>query len=1222
MAILKRCLLLLLLSLIQANKLYNNLHQSPLQWQFKVLPTKCNFGGDRSCGQAKLQCKECPLNNGRTILFDGYEGNTYLFNPFHWAGDNGTWFYVTNNGPSRRLAFAMTSLNNDVAILHGGYSRSSFKALSDTWLFDFPSQKWSKLVDMAVSPPGRAYHTMAPMNRDINTVLMYGGSDDAFQQFSHTWTFQQTIGWKMVDVQKIHPSPRTYHNMVQINTNQVLLFGGIAALGSEKIGPKQDDSWIYDAIKGWNKLESTIHPTARSGHAMAGYGDGSPVLLNGGSGVQNTLFGDTWTFYNGNWKQVIKVSAAIGRLQFSMMTSISPSTVLLYGGTQAGSEPNSETWYWSFQSETWFNLEHATLRPINRVYHSMTRLLTDHVIMFGGQKCITQSCHVSEALSDTWVWSDGTGWEKWFDKDTSPPSARYMHSLAYVSEEKVLMFGGTNLINGISHKFQDTWLFETSPSAFQQQKTGWTQLSGNAESMPTARSGHVMASIGRGRVIVHGGVSSTNTFLQDLWLYEDEKQIASTSSTIWKKQNPKSPPSARSYHGIANLGDAALIFGGLAASYIRLDETWIYSSHLLPSGAEIGNWTELTKLNIAPSARIFHSMASIGNGKVVLYGGTDQMNIALDDSWLFHSSDTWIQLNAPMSPRNSFGMAFLKSSGLYSIFNTNRVIFFGGLVNYQQGYRLKSEVGSDTWAIDDGCPNGKAGPECIPCPVGTYKDNNTIHACQTCPFGTTTGSIGSNSPNDCVLCSNSTKYGVCTVDLAENHFQEWRCIGGAWGSECTRHCPGGFEFACNAHGTCSTGVNGTGTCNCYFFYTLTTDCAFPWMLVVLILLSAAVIAIIVFVCRRSRIGKAKSKEQLELTQSLLNHSRIEIDAQTRKIREPLDDNEKQKLLLHLDSLATIPTTNGVGRFIGTRELVTGVVEEATAGLSNYMCIDKAKVQTIMKNGEQAIITEIHQLGDMEVIGMLNYILNEPCSEKSYPNGIRDKGRSPTMHLIDFVNDENAVGAGLERAHVIALRLYTTLAYKSINDPLRDRSRFRKKEPHSLPATVLFIREAIKKLRAIANRDRTNNRNSQAGQKEQEEQTEQKEQKEQKVGKTKLSGGNKSMVLWRGLKSTHLSSRFKQEGGTELAPMSTTSNIDVAIKYGTCTAGSVIFKIQVPDAMASGADLSWVTAFPGEAEVLYPPLTFLRPTGRIQTVKSWVSGAEVTVVELIPDLSAE
>lgn len=211
----ERCLLLLLLSFIQANKLYNNLHQSPFQWQFKVLPTKCNFGGERSCGQATLQCKECPLNNGRTILFDGYEGNTYLFNPFR--GDNGTWFYVTNTGPSKRLAFAMTSLNNDVAILHGGYSRSSSQALSDTWLFDFSSQKWSKLMDMTVSPPGRAYHTMVPLNRDVNTVLMFGGSDNAFRQFSHTWAFQQTSGWKMVDVDvtksRPSPSPRTYHNI-------------------------------------------------------------------------------------------------------------------------------------------------------------------------------------------------------------------------------------------------------------------------------------------------------------------------------------------------------------------------------------------------------------------------------------------------------------------------------------------------------------------------------------------------------------------------------------------------------------------------------------------------------------------------------------------------------------------------------------------------------------------------------------------------------------------------------------------------------------------------------------------------------------------------------------------------------------------------------------------------------------------------------------------------
>ena len=31
----------------------------------------------------------------------------------------------------------------------------------------------------------------------------------------------------------------------------------------------------------------------------------------------------------------------------------------------------------------------------------------------------------------------------------------------------------------------------------------------------------------------------------------------------------------------------------------------------------------------------------------------------------------------------------------------------------------------------------------------------------------------------------------------------------------------------------------------------------------------------------------------------------------------------------------------------------------------------------------------------------------------------------------------------------------------------------------------------------------------------------------------------------------------------------------------------------------GADVQWLSAFPGEAEILYPPLTYLKPTGRLQ-----------------------
>ena len=174
---------------------------------------------------------------------------------------------------------------------------------------------------------------------------------------------------------------------------------------------------------------------------------------------------------------------------------------------------------------------------------------------------------------------------------------------------------------------------------------------------------------------------------------------------------------------------------------------------------------------------------------------------------------------------------------------------------------------------------------------------------------------------------------------------------------------------------------------------------------------------------------------------------------------------------------------------------------------------------------------------------------------------------------------------------------TTAAYWRINNPLRDRKRYAERRSHPLPATVYYIQDGIKKLRAAI--VEANNSESKHG--------------------SKQSGS--STVLWRGMKNVKVGDRFKNEGGTELAPMSTTSDLNIAIEYGTCSTGSLIFKIQVPDALASGADLEWLSAFPTEAEVLYPPLTFLRPTGRMQSLTSEVSGAQVTIMEVTPDLSA-
>ena len=50
-------------------------------------------------------------------------------------------------------------------------------------------------------------------------------------------------------------------------------------------------------------------------------------------------------------------------------------------------------------------------------------------------------------------------------------------------------------------------------------------------------------------------------------------------------------------------------------------------------------------------------------------------------------------------------------------------------------------------------------------------------------------------------------------------------------------------------------------------------------------------------------------------------------------------------------------------------------------------------------------------------------------------------------------------------------------------------------------------------------------------------------------------------------------------------------------------------------MELGADISWVSMFPGEAEVLYPPLTYLKPMFK-QEIRN-LGGTVITVKPSFP-----
>ena len=93
-------------------------------------------------------------------------------------------------------------------------------------------------------------------------------------------------------------------------------------------------------------------------------------------------------------------------------------------------------------------------------------------------------------------------------------------------------------------------------------------------------------------------------------------------------------------------------------------------------------------------------------------------------------------------------------------------------------------------------------------------------------------------------------------------------------------------------------------------------------------------------------------------------------------------------------------------------------------------------------------------------------------------------------------------------------------------------------------------------------------------------------------------------------------------------MSTTTDLGIAITYSTgkdddaattpTSKQSLIFKIITDNKLQRGADLQWLSAFPAEAEVLYPPLTYLQPTGRTQKLELGSCG--FTFVEVRPTIA--
>lgn len=402
------------------------------------------------------------------------------------------------------------------------------------------------------------------------------------------------------------------------------------------------------------------------------------------------------------------------------------------------------------------------------------------------------------------------------------------------------------------------------------------------------------------------------------------------------------------------------------------------------------------------------------------------------------------------------------------------------------------------------------------------------------------------------------------------------------------------------------------------------------------------------------------------------------------------------------------------KFAGSaRSLVSGAPTDAARGIFELIGHEEGATRAAMARGTAAIVDEVETHGSETDLECLTYVLDcvAGSSDVTFQHGwSRDAAPSHNgKRLADFVAHPRSRGAGLLEAHVVAQRLYTTAAFRSINTPLRKLATHpvtkevilppKIVEPHPMPCTVAFLYDALKRMRAVAELEEGESHctshkaeaeagsEAQAGQSvaltvEAEADSEGEGVLLEKRGidtppggsgaataapaddaaaeaaAAASCGGGKGLesagrvralchqmrqlvphtpltdwlgralakglsdkepkarrVLWRGIKGVKAPEEFLRKGGTELAPMSSTCDLRVAARYARGVPDALLFMLLVDNFMQEGADLTFLSAFPQEREFLYPPLTFLAPTGRTHHLRH--DGTHFTIVEVVP-----
>ncbi|ETL25050.1 hypothetical protein L916_21058, partial [Phytophthora nicotianae] len=321
----------------------------------------------------------------------------------------------------------------------------------------------------------------------------------------------------------------------------------------------------------------------------------------------------------------------------------------------------------------WEIVEALGTAPPERWGHTATKISEERVVVYGGtddDECTLGDLHVFDMKTHRWSTP--------LNCDTN---TRTWHDAVYLSSKNlVLVFGGERnaTTEGELDILSDIMVLDTEcflwyPPAIQ-------------GSPPSARSGHTCTAVGN-EVVVFGGSGGRNR--------QSSVHILDSDDWNWKAVKVEGkPPSARTYHSAVAVGDDKIVYFGGNDSSKSFNAVHVLQKVEKKGSGVVWSWFHPCVVGVPPQERTGHSATLLSDGKILVFGGWDPQRddasaptSVFSDAFLL-DTNTWEWQPAAYTDEGSADTALRGRVGHGAVLDCNgNVHIFGGQNGVEQ--RLK-----------------------------------------------------------------------------------------------------------------------------------------------------------------------------------------------------------------------------------------------------------------------------------------------------------------------------------------------------------------------------------------------------------------------------------------------------------------------------------------------------------------------------------------------------